>query len=225
VAFLLFLQLPVAARAQTVQPIAPLPSFDAAAYLGRTHVLEAPEAEERYRPGYGVADGAASFGFYWTEHVKTEVDANWSSAGRFQGSTFADVPGVPPRLPIYTFVTYRTRTLTLAQTYQFLHNAWFHPFLAAGVDLGFQRERVEVPEQRYYPPTTFVPPGPPVTPAPITIPGRAAETSTELVTRVFGGAGFKAYMTPRTFFRVDGRLGMGSDSRTTRVRFGFGVDF
>jgi outer membrane protein with beta-barrel domain len=214
---------PVFAGQSGPAPAVSLPRFDAAFHLGRSHVREDGD-EFRYERGYGVADGTASAGFYWTEHVKTDVEVTWASEGDLTGSTTADVPGVPADFRLYTRNRYRTRTLSIGQSYQFFHNAWFHPFVTAGAALGWQRERVEVPEQRYYPATVFTP-GVPAERIPVVIPARPIETSSRIVRQAFAGAGLKAYITPRAFFRSDLRFAVGSDGRTNTIRFGFGLDF
>ena len=46
--------------------------------------------------------------------------------------------------------------------------------------------------------------------------------------RPFLGGGFKAYVSPRTFVRVDARLGGGTAKRgldEALARIGFGIDF
>jgi hypothetical protein len=48
---------------------------------------------------------------------------------------------------------------------------------------------------------------------------------TDYVARPFVGAGFKAYMTRRAFFRGDLRVGFKNEIDETLLRFGFGVDF
>jgi hypothetical protein len=47
----------------------------------------------------------------------------------------------------------------------------------------------------------------------------------DLVVRPFAAVGFKAYMTPRSFFRSDMRFTIRDGVDEVLWRFGFGVDF
>lgn len=221
------LTIPVEAAAQAPATTTPLPTRDVAAYVGHLDVSRTPDADPYYYPSrLRTVLGTAGAGFYWTEHVKTEIEVGRTSEGRTSGSRAVSVPGVPAGYRIYTVNQTITTLLSVSQSYQFFHNAWFHPFVTAGADVGWERVRVQIPEQRYYPPPVFGPTGTaPQTLPSIPIPAGPDEVEHRVTTRLFGGAGFKAYLSQRAFFRTDLRIGAMSEMRAGHFRVGFGVDF
>jgi hypothetical protein len=158
--------------------------------------------------------GAVSTGWYWTDNLKTEIDvgAGAQAAGyRFQ---YVVVNGRPTyRNSDYTF---SRRILGLSQQYQFFRNAWFHPHVAVGANLTWERSTEHFS-------SVFVGdlPGDPRALPPTTTEG----PETTFTVRPFVATGFKAYMTPRSFFRSDLRLRFDRGLDETQVRFGFGIDF
>lgn len=159
--------------------------------------------------------GGGTAGWYWTDHLKTEIDAGATTRARLFSGQPVVINGVQ------TFrsseLTFSTRRLAISQQYQFGDNAWFHPHLAAGVDL--TAERIERRDEAV---TIFGQGagGPRVLEPAVQHPPR-----TEWHTRPFVAGGFKAYMTRRAFFRSDMRLVLGSGVDEVLVRVGFGVDF
>ena len=153
---------------------------------------------------------AGDVGWYWTEHIKSEIGISATTTG----SSFVLVPIPAPALRDYPYASGRRRSrdsrIVAQQTYQFGHNAWVHPYVGAGVAVLWETSRVELDG----PP--FAPPGPPVPP-----PGRA-----ERATRVkpVVSAGLKAYISPRAFFRGDILISPWTASRDVTVRGGIGVD-
>ena len=79
----------------------------------------------------------AGFGWYWTDHWKTEIEAGISSSAELNVYTSA----VIDRRPTTVNSTYEfgTRRLAIGQHYQFFRNAWFHPFAGAGLDLTWEQ--------------------------------------------------------------------------------------
>jgi hypothetical protein len=220
---------PNAAGAQgTAPPPTPLKTYDLTAYIGNYNTGD----ERQQDPFYGYYErrlnralGSAGFGFYWTEHVKTEVELGTTNTAETSGYRLVDVPGFPGARA-YTREEVRATVLTVAQSYQFFHNAWFHPFLTAGVDVGWERTRSEQPSQPYYPPIIFTPgPVTPTPPRPVQLPAGPTQDSSEVTARAFGGGGFKAYFTRSAFFRADFRVGGGGDGSSKHARIGFGFDF
>jgi hypothetical protein len=159
--------------------------------------------------------GAASAGWHWTDNLKTEVD--------FGAGTKARVFSTE-QITIDRRITYVTtdsrlarRTIGISQQYQFFHNVWFHPHLAAGANVTWEHRTDHI--------------------APIYLYDDVARTSrivtlehnedprTSVTIRPFVAAGFKAYMTERTFFRNDFRLAFRGGPDETVLRIGFGVDF
>jgi outer membrane protein W len=158
--------------------------------------------------------GAVSAGWYWTDNLKTEVDFGVGTKARVFSSDRITLEGRT------TFVTtdsrFSRRTLGISQQYQFFHNVWFHPHLAAGVNVTWERRTDQIGPVYLYDDVartsrivTLQQPGP----------------RTSVTVRPFVAAGYKAYMTRRTFFRNDLRVAFRGGPDETVLRIGFGVDF
>lgn len=159
--------------------------------------------------------GAVTFGWYWSPHLKTELEASASTREEFNASREEIINGL--RTYSASEYDFQTRRLTLSQQYQFGENAWFHPHLAAGADFNWERQNQLDREVYLYDPATRQ----------SSIARRAARhpERTDLHVRPFAAAGFKAYMTPRSFVRSDLRIVAGRRIEEVLVRLGFGVDF
>jgi hypothetical protein len=129
----------------------------------------------------------ASAGFYWTEHLKTELEL--AAPGPTEGYTVLSEQ-LSARLYRYTSEEHRISAarVSLSQAYQFGHNSTFHPFVRGGVDIDRERDDIE----RH-----------------ISI-GNAFEEQHRIVSdtrvRPFAGVGFKAYFNERAFFRGEARF-------------------
>jgi hypothetical protein len=159
--------------------------------------------------------GGLAAGWYWTDHLKTELEAGASTEAELYRARQIIVDGISSYESAE--LTFRTMRLSVTQQYQFFRNAWFHPHVAAGVDFTWERtvERIE-PVVVFDPQFRF--------PREIR-PARVIGPETRLEVRPFSGVGFKAYMTRRAFFRNDVRVAVGKGVDEVVVRFGFGVDF
>lgn len=176
-----------------------------------------PGVAQRSDDWYDNGTFSASLARYWTTHFKTEVETSVSTEGSIYAYDEIRLPGA-------AFATFRPRehhfrntTASASAAYQFFENATFHPFLGAGVDLNWEHERTESPEQII--PTR----DPRVT---TVLPALQTVTDTRFAARPFVAAGFKAYFSERGFFRSDIKTSFG-DGRTAHVvwRAGIGVDF
>jgi len=151
--------------------------------------------------------GGAAAGWYWTDHLKTEVEAGVSSRASLlvYGVDFVNGAAIT-RYSRYSFATTR---LGVSQQYQFLRNAWVHPFVGAGIDVVWeQTDRTE----EFYPL-----PG-----------GHGAVTyprETDVLTRPFLTLGLKGYFSGRGFVRTDLKLVLDNSVDEVLIRFGIGVDF
>jgi len=164
---------------------------------------------------YDVATGGASVGYYWTPHLKTEVDVTTST----HGDAYSVEP-VPPFPAFPSFVQreheFRLTTLSAGLTAQFFENAWFHPTVGTGIDLIREREQIQTTTQ-------FASSRDPRAP-----PSRAPEVATQAryLARPFVSAGFKVYVSERAFVRTDLRTSWSSSGVTTLAwRNGIGFDF
>jgi hypothetical protein len=159
--------------------------------------------------------GAAAFGWYWTPHLKTELEASASTRVDFNSSHEEIING--RRAHVMSEYGFSTRRITLSQQYQFGENAWFHPHVAAGVDFNWERTS-RLDRQVYFFDVTARPP-------PVIREDVAHPTRIDLHIRPLVATGFKAYVTPRAFVRSDARLVFGERIEEVLIRFGVGVDF
>jgi hypothetical protein len=158
--------------------------------------------------------GGASAGLYWTQHLKTELDFGASTTSENYRSR---------QVLIGNAVTFQTsllessrRTIGVSQQYQFYENAWFHPHVAAGANFTWERRT-----EYFHPPYVFDP----ATGRPLPGTERTEGPSTALTVRPFVAGGFKAYMTPRWFFRADTRFAFKRGFEESQVRVGVGRDW
>jgi hypothetical protein len=112
---------------------------------------------------------------------------------------------------------FSSRRVALIQRYQFGRNRWFHPSLGAGIDV------VRESSSRHDEPIVAY--------DQFTRQSRVVRQAIEHPDEHHTGAralivgGFKAYLTPRTFFLSDMRVTFASRAEDVLVRVGFGVDF
>jgi hypothetical protein len=205
-----------AATAQTVSttPRNP-PRWDAGVSAGWLAGNKEGVAEE-WNDWYDTFAVSVDAGRYWTTHLKTEAGATFTSEGSVYGRDQIALPGQP--YPIFRFREHHVRVgaISAAAVYQFLENAWVHPFVAAGLSLGWERERTVVPEQ-------ILPIG---GPRPFVIPATSETHVSSVRARPFIGGGFKFYAGERVFIRTD--IGTAFDSRGLSQftwRAGIGADF
>ena len=195
--------------AATAQGVAgPVSRADASGSFGwlnadKTNITPDRDGNDWYNRS---AYGGVSFGWYWTDHLKTEIEAGVSSAADLRVYTPAFIDGRPST--IYSTYTFSTSRFGIGQQYQFYRNVWFHPFVGAGLDLTW--ERASRTDEFY----SVVP-----------VRQQPFPTETDLLVRPFATLGFKAYFTPRAFFRTDMRLAFDNGVNEALLRFGLGVDF
>lgn len=159
--------------------------------------------------------GGLSAGWYWTEHLKTEID--------FSGRTKARVYDAGPIVLAGTQTYYNTErtftrpTLAIGQHFQFFHNAWFHPHVAAGAHLAWERSTMRSAAITVYDPVARL--------TRLVQPERFEPEKTTFMVNPYLQTGFKAYMTQRSFVRSDVRVAFRGGVDDVLLRFGFGVDF
>jgi hypothetical protein len=187
-----------------------LPRGDVSWSVGLSATNERPA--NSYDDWYRVWNGTLSVGYYWTEHLKTEVDAGLTSEGRLWGTRV--LPGGAYSQVAHLF---STRSVTFAQQYQFGHNSRFHPHLAIGIAFEWLRH-TEDREPAYL--ITRVPPY-----SVILEPAQTVGPMTRTEAVPFVGGGFKGYFSERVFFRSDLGIGLRGGIRRVTLDSGFGVDF
>ncbi len=206
----------IPATAQT-RPVsltpADAPRWDVAGHVGWLG-LNGDGAAPTWNSGWFDAGSVgANAGYYWTQHLKLEADLATSSSARF----YTAEPLVAAGRQVFRSREHAV-TVTSAGTslaYQFFENRWVHPFLAAGLEVARERDRVE----------SFLPPviGPDGR-APV--PAPSLETNTAYVVRPMLSGGFKVYMGERAFLKTEVRSTVdGGGAATFSWRGGIGVDF
>ena len=201
------------ALSQTQPLRSPIARLDTTAVVGW---LNANKGElDEYDSWYSAATAGASVGWYWTNHLKTELEYVVSSEVERDVYTFTQVG--PLSINRESVFHFGTRRLAVGQHYQFRRNVTFHPYITAGVDLNWESIEQEDDEERVFD-----------TVARAQRPGAPAEhfpKRTEVHTRPFAGLGFKAYMSPRSYFRTDMKFVIDKGVEEVLFRFGVGVDF
>jgi len=198
----------------TAQDVAnPLTRADVWAGVGwhHAHVEEAGEYDDWY---HRSASGTVSAGWYFTNHLKTEVDLGGTSQGRVNVFSGAFLDG--EQSARYGWITQSTRMLGVTGQYQFFENAWFHPYLGAGLDLVREKQQEQLQPVLVFDRITQR--------SRVVEPARE-ESATNILVRPAASMGFKAYMTRRTYFRTDARLRFSDRIEDVIVRFGVGLDF
>jgi hypothetical protein len=176
-----------------------------------------PNASIQWDRWFNMASGGGTVGYYWTSHLKTEFDIATST----EASTYSFEPVVLPGATVPLFLQrdheLRVTTASAGVIGQFFENAWFHPFVGAGVELIRERERIE----------TALPITVPRDPrAPALIPPPQMETRVRYGARPYLDVGFKAYVSERAFIRSDVRTSLSSDGLAALAwHSGVGVDF
>lgn len=194
------------------EPTVGLPRFDVSATIGWFNQKTADSGCcNWYNESLWTGIGA---GYYWNEHVKTELGVAATSEGRTYSSGDDITSGGQPGYR-WSDTRVRTRRVTIVQVYQFRHNAWAHPFVGAGLDVVSERRHEErhlvpsPPYDRYPPPPEQV----------------EVVAATDTVLRGIAVAGVKGYLTQRAFLRADVQAGFRSGLDDVVLRFGGGVDF
>ena len=196
--------LPAAARGQTAATA--LPRVDVAAATGWF-------AADRSISGDGCCSSWSSSlfkglsgGYYWTEHLKTEVEL--AAPGPTEGYTVLSEQVAVNRFRyISEEHSVSANRVSLSQAYQFGHNSTFHPFVRGGIDIDREHDDIERRIST----------------------GNALEEqhSTATATRVrpFAATGFKAYFNERAFFRGEARFTPNHDGIKQMIwTAGVGID-
>jgi hypothetical protein len=199
--------------AQTVSP-APLTRFDFQASVGWVHV-QRPDLASYDDWDHGVADAATALGWYWTDHFKTEVELQVSSAAEFYHfEQFVASGAAAYRTSRFTL---RSTGVGLSATYQFLRNAWVHPFVGGGVVLRRESLEEEVQPVVVYDAATRQ--------VREISPAQRIGPTSSFADQPFVVTGLKAYVSQRAFFRTDLRVGFSDRIDEVVARVGFGLDF
>jgi hypothetical protein len=209
-----FLGILLTAEVATAQPPQPAPLIraDLAGVVGWLNVNQPDGEYDRWINRLGTIGAGA--GWYWNDHLKTEVDFAFSSSVEHYDVRDVVVDGRSGYLTSRT--RFSSRSLAVGQQYQFYRNVWFHPHLGAGVDFAWETSRRRDEGGQLYDP---------VTRQYRVVAGQVFPAEENLVVRPFAEAGFKAYMSQRSFFRMDLRMNVRNGIDEVVFRFGIGADF
>ena len=209
----------MAAPAQTQEkPIVTLTAsnparWDAAGQVGWFGGNERETAEE-WNDWYDSASFSGSVGYYFTPHVKLELEVTATTPGTVFVQEQIPFPGTPGPIFRYGEREFRRTAAATGILYQFFENSWVHPFVGAGVELAHERSQLALQEQ----PVCVRGPC-----LPIMLP---REVSTSDSVHPFATGGFKFYVSERAFVRTDVMTTFFEGGvESVRWRGGFGFDF
>ena len=205
-----FLSLAVHAAAQTPSTRADVSGM--IGWLGSEFSTGQPRYSTRWDSAF---HGSVEAGWHWTEHLKTEIDFGAATETRAFFSDVRVVNNAPVYQPVHRTIS--KKTIGIGQQYQFLRNAWFHPHLAVGANITWERRTDEYQPFVVFDPVTRI--------SRVIEDRRRLGPETDVVVRPYVAGGFKAYMTRRAFFRSDLRVAFKSRAHEALARLGFGVDF
>jgi hypothetical protein len=202
--------MPAWASAQTAPPA--LPDSDAIVSIG----WGGAEHDRRDQVGWqsSVLVGLRG-GHYWTDHVKTEIEASWSSPGTHQLYDNIERDGG------YTYVIsdYQSHDVRVgfAQLYQFGRNQWVHPYVGVGADVVRRAATIDrQPQSR----TIFLQ----NRSMPIDFPA-LNERATKVFAQAVLKTGVKMYVAEKVFFDTELKFGFRRDVDHLVWKLGMGVDF
>jgi hypothetical protein len=192
--------------------------WDAAITAGWFGGKPGPEGSSRYDDDwYGAGRYAVQAGYYWTEHLKAEVEFARSGEGAIYRTEFRNATGSPNAYP-YNFETFHRLDQISARTvWQFGHNAWVHPYVSGGIVGERDRRHTYAPPQYQYP-------GSGSTPA-LMLPAVNSETTSDYRVGITASAGAKIYMSQRAFFNTGIAGSWSHPAQTITLLAGFGFDF
>jgi hypothetical protein len=218
ISFLIFIPILFASTA-TAQTISLAPSdpkhWEASASIGWLGGNKEEIAGD-WNQWYDTFATSLDVGRYWTPHLKTDLGVTFTTDGEVY-SQERFTPSVPSA-PVFFSREHRfgLTTLNLSATYQFLENRWVHPFLGGGMQLAWERHRIEPPFA-----TAFGRDG-----RAFAVPPSGSAGRTTFDPRPFASAGAKFYVSEQGFIRTE--VSAAFDGRgTTRAwwRVGGGFDF
>jgi hypothetical protein len=202
----------ILAAPAAAQPKEPVARADASGTIGWLLVDKDGQAYANH--WHSSLYGGFGGGWYWTDHLKTEIDFGVGEEANSYGSRRFDYQGSPALVGVESH--FSRRTLGIGQHYQFFRNQWFHPHVGAGVLLVWEEIQEIIDSTIVYEPNR---------PPRVVAPARIEPWRTEQSTKAFVAGGFKGYLSQRAFFRMDLRVAFDKGVDETLLRIGFGIDF
>jgi len=209
-----FLLLAVLAQAPA-PPIPALPRADAHFVIGWQN-LHKEQPQDHYNDWLNdIFYGGAGAGWYWTDHLKTQVD--FGAGTRAQQYRYRQVTTNGAITYEASRLRLRQQSVSIGQHYQFFRNQWFHPHVGAGVELAR-----ETTTEEYDPIVVF---DNATRTSRTIVPARTEGPEHDFIARPFVEGGLKAYITRRAFFTTDMRMMFRPGIDEVLFRAGFGFDF
>ena len=207
-----------AARAQTAQTVPEIPRWDVNLNAGVFGHRPA-EGDHSGDNWYNEGRYAASIGYYWTEHLKTELEFAHSPEGELYFQELARVPGTGAFHSVYGHSFHRLQQTSVRMVWQFGDNTWVHPYVNGGFMLDADR-------QRRHSPLTYSYPGDPRTVPPILVQPEI-KSGPDVVYRsgVSLGAGSKFYVSPQAYINTGVQWTYARPAKTITFFTGFGWEF
>jgi hypothetical protein len=203
--------LPVAAQPASSSSLTRADLYGAVGW-GHLHLGDAAPGNQWDHRSVHATAGA---GWFWSDHLKTEVEADVSSRVSFYRFEYVQTAGGA----VYrsSRVEVQGTSVGVVQHYQFLRNSWVHPFAGAGVDLRRQMRSEHLEPAVLY--------GGATPQATVVAPGRRIDGPSRWQARGLAQAGLKAYFSERAFGRFDVKVAWRGGVDDVVFRAGIGVDF
>lgn len=201
---------PTWAAAQTAP--ATLPANDIIIALGWSGAEHKIYDDPRW---HGSLLVGVSGGHYWTDHLKTELEASWNSPrDRDIYQTIQQQGGFT-----YALADYRANDVRVGvtQIFQFGRNTWVHPYVGIGADVVRRHSTLDRERQSrsiYLQNRTI----------PVEIPATVENKTTVFAQGVLK-TGLKMYVTEKAFFNTELKFGVRRDIDHVVWKFGMGFDF
>ena len=161
---------------------------------------------------------AASIGYYWSTHFKTEVEFAITGEGMQYTQQFVSVPGTVINHPISVEEFHRVQQASARAVWQFNDNAWVHPYVNAGFVYEADRTRRWSPDQFYYP-------GDPRAVPRIPLPFVDGAQHTDHRAGFTIGGGSKFFVSANAYINTGIQITRAKPSTTVTLLAGVGVEF
>ena len=209
------------AAAQPPAPPAGATPWDASvmvgAFAGRP---SQPTTDGYYDNWFNTGQIGVVVGRHFSAHLKGEVEVSTTGEGRQYVQRYATIPGSAYPVPYAAEQFTTVREVAGSVVWQFFENQWVHPFLQVGAVADVDRFRTHTWRQSFFSGTD-----PRQRTEMVLAEERDEGPSSTTHVRLLVGAGVKLYVSPRVFFRADGRVIVGAHTQHLALRGGFGVDF
>jgi hypothetical protein len=175
--------------------------------------------DDRYNNWYSEGRYATSIGYYWTEHLKTELEFAHSGEGERYVQDVVRVPGTGALHSVAVEAFNRLQQTSLRMVWQFGSNTWVHPYVNAGYVLDADRQRRRSP-------VTYSYPGDPRAVPPILVrPEINSGPDIEYRSGVSVGVGSKFYVAPAAYINTGVQWTYTRPAKTITFLSGFGMEF